>query len=145
MQIVLEYDDSCRDLLFSKHTIYEFFFNSRFTRAQIVKTIRHTYHVPSPPQYVHVPVPGPTVVKPVGKPRLSVHLSSMSSIEGETQEHTFVIFHVFFSKKAVRTDILLKLLCTSCTFLSISLLCFFEVLHFSEGHMLQVSSASPVK
>ncbi|CAK9111867.1 Retrovirus-related Pol polyprotein from transposon RE2 (Retro element 2) (AtRE2) [Includes: Protease RE2 [Durusdinium trenchii] len=38
------------------------------THAPIVKTIRHTYHVPSPPQYVHVPVPGPTVVKPVVVP-----------------------------------------------------------------------------
>ena len=34
--------------------------------AKIVKTIHHSYHVPSPPQYVHVPEPGPTVVKPVG-------------------------------------------------------------------------------
>eukprot|EP00913_Durusdinium_trenchii_P001160 g1067.t1 len=38
------------------------------THAPIVKTIHHTYHVPSPPQYVHVPVPGPTVVKPVVVP-----------------------------------------------------------------------------
>ena len=36
--------------------------------AEIVHTIHHTYHVPSPPQYVHVNVPGPTVVKPVWKP-----------------------------------------------------------------------------
>ena len=36
--------------------------------AEIVKTIHHTYHVPSPPRYVHVPVPGPTVVKNVWKP-----------------------------------------------------------------------------
>ena len=33
--------------------------------AEIVKNVQHTYHVPSPPQYVHVPEPGPTVVKPV--------------------------------------------------------------------------------
>ncbi|CAK9037570.1 unnamed protein product [Durusdinium trenchii] len=33
--------------------------------APIIHTIHHTYHVPSPPQYVHVQVPGPTVVKPV--------------------------------------------------------------------------------
>mmetsp|Transcript_3152 Transcript_3152/g.4524 ORF Transcript_3152/g.4524 Transcript_3152/m.4524 type:complete len:785 (+) Transcript_3152:52-2406(+) len=35
------------------------------THAPIVHTIHHTYHVPSPPQYVHVHMPGPTVVKPV--------------------------------------------------------------------------------
>ena len=35
------------------------------THAPIVHTIHHTYHVPSPPQYVHVQMPGPTVVKPV--------------------------------------------------------------------------------
>jgi len=33
--------------------------------APIVKTIHHTYRVPSPPVYQHVHVPGPTVVKPV--------------------------------------------------------------------------------
>ena len=33
--------------------------------SEIVKTIHHTYHVPSPPVYQHVHVPGPTVVKPV--------------------------------------------------------------------------------
>ena len=38
-------------------------------RPEIVHTIHHTYHVPSPPQYVHVHMPGPTVVKPVGLPR----------------------------------------------------------------------------
>lgn len=35
------------------------------THAPIVRTIHRTYHVPSPPNYVHVHVPGPTVVKPV--------------------------------------------------------------------------------
>eukprot|EP00913_Durusdinium_trenchii_P029569 g27715.t2 len=38
------------------------------THPPIVKTIHHTYHVPSPPRYVHVPVPGPTVVKNVVVP-----------------------------------------------------------------------------
>ncbi|CAL1161428.1 unnamed protein product [Cladocopium goreaui] len=38
------------------------------THSPIVKTIHHTYHVPSPPQYVHVHVPGPTVVKHVAVP-----------------------------------------------------------------------------
>ena len=33
--------------------------------APIIHTIHHPYHVPSPPEYVHVNVPGPTVVKPV--------------------------------------------------------------------------------
>ncbi|CAK9036646.1 unnamed protein product [Durusdinium trenchii] len=33
--------------------------------APIIHNVQHTYHVPSPPQYVHVEVPGPTVVKPV--------------------------------------------------------------------------------
>lgn len=37
--------------------------------AEIVHTIHHTYHVPSPPDYVKVHVPGPTVVKPVREPR----------------------------------------------------------------------------
>ncbi|CAE7229248.1 unnamed protein product [Symbiodinium natans] len=31
----------------------------------IVHNIQQVYHVPSPPKYVHVPVPGPTIVKPV--------------------------------------------------------------------------------
>ena len=35
------------------------------THPPIVKTVKHTYHVPSPPKYVHVHEPGPTVVKPV--------------------------------------------------------------------------------
>lgn len=35
------------------------------THAPIVHTIHHSYHVPSPPKYVKVHVPGPTVVKPV--------------------------------------------------------------------------------
>ena len=38
----------------------------RSVRAEIVRTIHHSYHVPSAPQYVHVHVPGPTVLKPVG-------------------------------------------------------------------------------
>ena len=39
-------------------------------RPEIVHTIHHTYHVPSPPQYVHVHMPGPTVVKPVGEAKI---------------------------------------------------------------------------
>eukprot|EP00913_Durusdinium_trenchii_P000770 g718.t1 len=35
------------------------------THAPIIHTIHHSYHVPSPPQYVHVTVPGPTITKPV--------------------------------------------------------------------------------
>ena len=38
------------------------------THAPIVHTVKHTYHVPSPPEYVHVHVPGPTVVKHVTVP-----------------------------------------------------------------------------
>ena len=38
---------------------------SDVSRTEIIHTIHHSYHVPSPPQYVHVHVPGPTVVKPV--------------------------------------------------------------------------------
>eukprot|EP00435_Cladocopium_sp_Y103_P056687 s1113_g19.t1 len=43
------------------------------THAPIVHTIHHAYHVPSPPQYVHVHVPGPTVVKHVTVPE-TVHV-----------------------------------------------------------------------
>ena len=30
--------------------------------AEIIHNIPQVYHIPSPPKYVHVPVPGPTVV-----------------------------------------------------------------------------------
>eukprot|EP00913_Durusdinium_trenchii_P019055 g17908.t2 len=35
------------------------------THAPIIHTIQHSYHVPSPPTYVKVNVPGPKIVKPV--------------------------------------------------------------------------------
>ena len=47
--------------------------------AQIIHTIHHSYHVPSPPQYVHVDVPGPTVTKQAWWPRPTPTLQSVST------------------------------------------------------------------
>jgi len=50
--------------------------------AEIVHTIHHTYHVPSPPDYVKVHVPGPTVVKPVREPRDPEGVHDSGGFEG---------------------------------------------------------------
>ena len=50
--------------------------------AEIVHTIHHTYHVPSPPDYVKVHVPGPTVVKPVREPWDSEGVHDSGGFEG---------------------------------------------------------------